>query len=294
LAKETTFVSIVIPMYNEKEAIGAELERITSTMEGSDYRYEIIVVDDGSTDDGAEIVAEWDGVRLIQHPSNRGVGAARTTGLRAAEGDLVAMTDADGTYPGEDIPRMVAELEEKNCDMVIGARTREAGTVRVLRSSAKSFIRLLAQYMTGQPIPDLNSGLRVMRRDVALKYQRYLPTTHSWVSTITLAMMNNGRSVTWVDIDYYPRVGKSTFHPITDPYNYLTLVVRTVMYFNPLRIFLPASLLLLLLGLAKTLYDNFVLHHIRESDVVILLSAVLVGMMGLLADLIVVQGRQVD
>jgi glycosyltransferase involved in cell wall biosynthesis len=294
LAEETTLVSIVIPMYNEREAIGAELERITSTMEACAYTYEIIVVDDGSADDGAEIVAQWDGVQLIQHPSNRGVGAARTTGLKAARGELVAMTDADGTYPGEDIPRMVAELQEKNCDMVIGARTREAGTVRVLRSSAKSFIRLLAQYMTGQPIPDLNSGLRVMRRDVALKYLRYLPTTHSWVSTITLAMMNNGRQVTWVDIDYFPRVGKSTFHPITDTYNYLTLVVRTVMYFNPLRIFLPASLVLFLLGLAKTLYDNFFLQNIRESDVVILLSAVLVGMMGLLADLIVVQGRQVD
>jgi len=178
--------------------------------------------------------------------------------------------------------------------MVIGARRREAGTVRWLRAPTKAFIRWLASYLTGVPIPDLNSGFRALRREVALRYLRYLPTTHSWVSTITLALLSNGHPVTWIPIDYYPRVGKSTFHPIKDTYNYLMLVVRAVMYFNPLRVFLPASLMLFLLGLAKTTYDNFVLHNIRESDVIILVTAFLIGMLGLLADLIVVQHRQVD
>jgi glycosyltransferase involved in cell wall biosynthesis len=281
-------------MYNEREAIGAELEILTATMEASGRPYEILVVDDGSTDGSAEIVRQWPAVRLVQHACNRGTGAARTTGLRLARGEVIAMTDADRTYPGQDIPRLLATLEEQNCDMVIGARRREAGTLRWLRSPAKAFIRWLAIYLTRQPIPDLNSGFRVFRREVALKYLRYLPNTHSWVSTITLAMLHNEHLVAWVPIDYYPRVGRSKFHPIADTYNYLTLVVRAVMYFNPLRVFLPSSLLLLLLGLSKTAYDNFVLHNIRESDVLILLSAVLVGMMGLLADLIVVQHRQVD
>ena len=281
-------------MYNEREAIGDELTLITSTMEDSGRPYEIIVVDDGSTDGGAEIVREWEDVQLIQHPTNRGVGAARTNGLRAARGEIVVMTDADGTYPDQDIPRLLVEMEEQGADMIIGARKKEAGTFRLLRSPAKNFIRWLAMYLTRQSIPDLNSGLRAFRREVALRYVRYLPTTHSWVSTITLAMLSNNRTVVWTPIEYYPRVGRSKFHPVTDTYNYLAMVVRTVMYFNPLRVFLPASLLLLVLGLAKTLYDNFVLRNIRESDVLILLSAVLVGMMGLLADLIVVQHRQVD
>jgi glycosyltransferase involved in cell wall biosynthesis len=287
-------ISIIIPMYNECEAIGHDLEQVTTVMDACGRPYEIIVVDDGSTDGSADVVRQWAGVQLLQHPFNRGTGAARTTGLRVAQGDIVVMTDADGTYPNQDIPRMVAMLEEQNADMIIGARQREAGTFRWLRSPAKNFIRMLAVYLVHQPIPDLNSGMRAFRRQVALRYLRYLPTTHSWVSTITLAMMNNGHLVCWMPIDYYPRIGKSKFHPITDTYNYLTLVVRTVMYFNPLRVFLPASLILFVLGLAKTLYDNFALHNIRESDIFILLTAIIVGMMGLLADLIVIQHRQVE
>jgi len=294
LTESTTLISIVIPMYNEERAIGAELERITATMERSGRPYEIIVVDDGSTDGSAEIVRRWEGVRLIQHPVNRGTGAARTTGLKAARGEVIVMTDADGTYPNQEMPRLVAVLEEQGCDMVIGARRREAGTVRWLRAPTKAFIRWLASYLTGVPIPDLNSGFRAFRRDIAMRYLNLLPNTHSWVSTITLTFLSNGHPVTWIPIDYYPRVGKSTFHPIKDTYNYLMLVVRAVMYFNPLRVFLPASLMLFLLGLVKTAYDNFVLHNIRESDVIILVTAFLIGMMGLLADLIVVQHRRVD
>jgi hypothetical protein len=189
------------------------------------------------------------------------------------------------------MPKLLDVLENSGAAMVIGARKREAGTLRVLRSPAKTFIRWLASYLARQPIPDLNSGMRVFRRDVWLKYRRYLPNTHSWVSTITLAMLTGGHLVQWVPIEYYPRVGKSTFHPIRDTYNYLTLVIRAITYFNPLRVFLPVSLTLFFLGLVKTLYDNFVFNHIRESDVIILLSALLIGMMGLLADLIVVQHR---
>ncbi len=296
MTESTTLISIVIPMYNEEQAIGAELERITAAMEQSGRPYEIIVVDDGSTDGSAEIVRRWEGVRLIQHPVNRGTGAARTTGLKAARGEVIVMTDADGTYPNQEMPRLVAVLEEQGCDMVIGARRRETGTLRWLRTPTKAFIRWLASYLTGVSIPDLNSGFRAFRRDIAMRYLNLLPTTHSWVSTITLTFMSNGYAVVFVPIDYYPRIGQSKFHPLKDTYNYLVQVVRTVMYFNPLKIFLPMSVVIFLFGFAKLIHDLFIAFYprVRESTVIILVLAFMVFMNGLLADLIVTQHRRVD
>lgn len=287
-------ISIIIPMYNEKEAIGAELELITATMEANGQPYEIIVVDDGSTDGCADIVRQWEQVRLIQHRFNRGTGAARTTGVKAARGDLVLMTDADSTYPNQDMPRMLEALE--GYDMVVGARRWEAGTLRWLRTPTKTFIRLLASYLTGFSIPDLNSGFRAFRRDIILRYLNVLPNTHSWVSTITIMMLSSGYAVNFIPIDYYKRRGKSKFHPLKDTYNYLIQVLRTVMYFNPLKIFVPLASLLFLAGTGKLIYDLFFAFfpRIRESTVIILVVAVLMLMNGLLADLIVTQHRRVD
>jgi len=244
-------ISIIIPMYNEEEAIGGDLDTIIQTMSGSDVPWEIIVVDDGSTDASAEIVQQREGVRLIQHPYNRGTGAARTTGLQHARGDVIVMTDGDGTYPNQDIPRLLTHIgepsalgpEDQGYDLVIGARTMETGSLKWLRSPAKLFIRLLASYMTGVGIPDLNSGLRAFKKGAAERFLDILPTTHSWVGTQTVAFLSEGYAVKFIPIDYYKRKGsRSSFHPITDTYNYLSLVVRTIMYFNPLKVFLPVAL----------------------------------------------------
>jgi len=286
-------VSVVIPVYNEEEAIGDDLDLILETMKNSGYDYEVIVVDDGSTDATAEIMQQRPGVRLIKHPTNRGVGAARTTGLRAARGEIVVMTDGDGTYPNQDIPRLVAEMEAHGWDMVVGARRREAGTVRWLRSPAKWFIRTLASYLTNTKIPDLNSGFKAFRRDLALRYLNILPTTHSWVSTITIAFLSDGYIVGYLPIDYYPRKGRSTFHPISDTYNYLSLVVRAVMYFEPLKVLLPVSLALFAIGGVKMIYDIFAYHfHFAPSTVIVILTAIQIGALGLLADLVAKRVQQ--
>jgi len=198
------------------------------------------------------------------------------------------MTDADGTYPNHDIPKLLAALAD--ADMVVGARRREAGTLPWLRAPAKWFIRMLASFLTNTHIPDLNSGFRAFKRDVALRYLTILPTTHSWVSTITLAFLSDGYSVTYVPIDYYPRKGRSSFHPITDTYNYITLVVRSIMYFNPLKVFLPVTGLLLLVGIIKFIRDLLVygsVFYIPGITLLLLFMAVQVGALGLLADLIV-------
>ena len=281
-------VSIVIPVYNEEEAIGDDLDLILKTMKDSGYNYEVIVVDDGSTDRTAEIVRGFEEVRMIQHPYNRGTGAARTTGLRAARGDVVVMTDGDGTYPNQDIPRLLAEMEAHDWDMIVGARRREAGTVRWLRSPTKWFIRMLASYLTNTKIPDLNSGFKAFRRDLALRYLNILPTTHSWVSTITIAFLSDGYIVGYLPIDYYPRKGRSTFHPITDTYNYLSLVVRAVMYFEPLKVFLPVSSVLICIAFLKLVRDIIFYRsfYVPSITVVLIFLSVQVAAIGLLADLV--------
>ena len=235
-----------------------------------------------------QIVSQLPHVRLLRHPYNRGTGAALKTGIRAAHGDLIVMTDGDGTYPNPDIPKLLQYLGEY--DMVVGARTSEQGTLKFLRVPAKAFIRSLASFMTGVKIPDLNSGMRAFRKHEAHKSFRFLPSGHSWVSTITMAYLSSDYTVKYVPIDYFPRKGKSSFHFIADTYGYLMLVVRVVMYFNPLKIFLPASFLLVAIGILKFIRDIIYYQNaffVPGSTIVILLMGVQLAAIGLLADLIV-------
>lgn len=283
-------VSVVVPAFNEEEAIGLVLDDIFTVMEPLGIPYEVIVVDDGSTDRTRAICEARPKVKVISHPHNRGNGAARTTGVKAARGRYIIMTDADGTYPIDAFPKMIEELA--HCDMVIGAREREMGSMRWLRSLAKEFIKALASYMTQTKIPDLNSGLRAMKRELVLEFLPILPKTHSWVSTITMAFLSSDYVVKWIPVPYYKRIGRSTFHPINDTYNYLMLVVRTIMYFNPLRFFVPLSMTLLAIGFGKMIYDIFAYRfHFAPSTVMLVLTGIHMGAIGLLADLIVRRSR---
>ncbi len=290
-------VSMIVPAFNEEAAIGDELDDLRAALDASGMTWEILVIDDGSTDRTAEIAATRPFARTIAHAHNRGNGAARTTGVRAARGHIVAFTDADRTYPVNRLPEMLAMMEN-GADMVIGARRVEAGTLRFLRIPAKAFIRKLAEYMTGSRIPDLNSGLRVQRRDETRRFLPILPSSHSWVSTITIAFLSADFVVKWLPIDYFPRVGRSTFHPLRDSYNYLSLVIRTVMYFNPLKIFLPLSILLTVGGTLKYfVYDifwrvvlgaeTFYMPSMPSTTLALIVSGLQVAVIGLLADLIV-------
>jgi glycosyltransferase involved in cell wall biosynthesis len=285
-------VSIIIPVYNEEAAIGDDLDTIIETMDASSTPYEIIVVDDGSTDRSADIARKRKGVKLIQHTYNRGVGAARTTGVRAAKGEVIVMTDGDGTYPNHEIPRLLGYIGEY--DMVIGARRRETGSLKPLRSLVKLFVRLLASYLTGVRIPDLNSGFRAFKKEIAEEFLNILPATHSWVGTITIAFLSEGHSVKFIPIDYYKRKGrKSSIHPISDTYNYISLVVRTIMYFNPLKVFLPVTLVLVSIATIKLIRDIIVYRslYIPGITLMLVLTAIQIGAIGLLADLIVKRSR---
>lgn len=286
-------VSIVLPVYNEKGHLGAEIDRIRAAMDRSRYSYEIIVVDDGSNDGSGDALRRIDGIRLIQFGTNRGSGSARKFGTRAARGRVVVWTDVDMTYPNDLIPELVDQLD--GYDQVVGARTSEQGTHKVFRVPAKLFIRKLASYLVQTPIPDLNSGLRAFRRDVALQYVSQLPPGFSCVTTITLTFLAHGYSVRYWDIEYSERAGSSKFHWWTDTRRYLLQVIRMTLSFNPLRVFLPLGLLLLVVGGAKLVYDVTANDwKVAINTLLILFAAFQVFMIGMLADLVGRATRAVD
>jgi hypothetical protein len=199
------------------------------------------------------------------------------------------MIDGDGSYSSKDILVLLNDMDQY--DMVIGARKGETGTLRLIRKPTKWVLRRLAEYISHEKIPDLNSGLRAFKKELALKYFNILPEGHSWVSTITIAFLCDHYNVKYIPVDYYSRKGRSTFHPIADTTAYFLLIFRTIMYFKPLRIFAPIAAIVFTVGVIRTIYDAKILHDIKESDVIIVLAGILIGALGLLADLIVKKSR---
>ena len=282
---EALDVSVVLPVFNERGHVREEIDRIRRALTASPYSFEIIVVDDGS-DDGSETeLPAIEGIRLIRHNRNRGAGSARRTGTSAATGRIVVWTDVDMSYPNDEIPMLVKELD--GYDQVVGARRTEEGKQRFFRVPAKWFIRKLASYLTETAIPDLNSGLRAFRRDVAMQYVHHLPAGFSCVTTLTMSFLANGYSVKYVPIDYRPRAGTSKFHWWRDTKRYLLQVLRMSLSYNPLKVFLPIGLILLAVGLAKLGYDwvdkDF---RLAANTLLILFASLQAITVGLLADLI--------
>jgi len=293
MSSSRPYASIILPCYNEEDHVVAEIARICAAMDASGYCYELIAFDDASTDQTLarlyEAAPEYPQLQIQHFPRNGGSGTVRRIGTQRARGDIVVWTDADMTYPNERIPEFLQILEKNSwVDQVVGARTSEEGTHKMLRVPAKWFIRKLAEWLTRSSIPDLNSGLRAFRRDVARPYLRLLPPGFSCVTTITLAFLSNQHHVQYVPIKYAKRSGKSKFRFISDAYRYILQVLRMVMYFNPLNVLMPVALSLLGLGLAKGIFD-IVVHPLRfaVNTVLIFLTGLIIASLGLLADLIV-------
>ena len=287
------YVTIVLPCYNEEGHVVAEIERISAAMDASGYTYELVCVDDASTDGTLarlyEAAPRFPNMEIVHFHRNGGSGVVRRLGSERARGEIVVWTDADMTYPNERIPELVQILEkDPTIDQVVGARTSEQGTYKALRVPAKWFIRKLAERLTGAKIPDLNSGMRAFRRSVSLPYLRLLPPGFSCVTTITVAFLANQHELYFLPIEYYKRAGKSKFKFIKDAYRYILQVLRMVMYFNPLKVLMPVALFLLGLGVVKGIYDVSA-HPVKVAldTVLIFVTGLIIASMALLADLIV-------
>jgi len=287
-----TDISIVIPAYNEEKSIEKVIKKIKNAFNKSPFKIEIIVVDDASTDKTAKI-AKKQKVKAITNYKNLGPGASFKKGVLKAQGKYIGLIDADNTYEPKDFPKMLKLA--KNYDQVIGSRCKEAGTFKLLRIPAKWLIKTLASYLTKTKIPDLNSGYRVYKKQTLEKYLWLLPDGFSYVSTSTMAFLSNNHPTAWFKTNYYKRTGESKFHPFKDTYNYLLTIIKIIMYFNPLRIFLPLALIIFTIGIIKSLIDFFIIiHRLQLSDIIIILAALMIAVLGLIADLIVTVGKSFD
>ena len=285
----TVHLSIVIPCFNESACVEKTLRDLVAILESvaSISEYEVILVDDGSTDDTAR-KAEATGIgKIIRHHRNLGYGAALKTGVANARFELICITDCDGTYPNRFIPELLKEMSEYNSEMAVGARVGASVAIPLVRRPAKWFLRTLAKYLTGCPIPDLNSGLRIFRKEVFNRFFSFLPDGFSLTTTITMAMLSNGLTVRFVPIDYYPRIGRSKIRPIHDTLNFMLLVVRMGLFYRPLKFFVPIAFILFMLAIAIAVFSFVFFGQIADiSTLVLAVAAFQVAMIACLAELI--------
>ncbi|MCP4678325.1 MAG: glycosyltransferase family 2 protein [Deltaproteobacteria bacterium] len=280
-------LSVVIPAYNEEGAIYETVTLIHDTLHDAECDFEIIVVDDASTDGTSTTLDQMNitGLTVIRHTLNKGYGGALKTGVRAATRPMLVITDADGTYPNERIAELAARL--KNKDMIVGARTGKNVRIPLIRRPAKWCIGKLANYLARYKIPDINSGLRVFKRETLLRYLNILPDGFSFTTTITLAMLTCGDQVEYTPIDYAHRVGKSKIKPIRDTLNFIQLIIRTILLFEPLRIFIPAAFFMFIAAVGVFAYSWLWTSKILDMTVAVLtVGSLQILATGMIADMI--------
>jgi len=274
---EGPLLSIIIPTYNEERAIASTIEGIFKLGLAS---YELLVIDDGSSDNTAEVARAAD-AKVISHPYNIGNGAAVKTGIRAARGKVVIFLDGDGQHDPTDIPRLVSLIDRYH--MVVGARTSRSET-HWHRDFANFIYNRFASFVADFRIHDLTSGFRAMRRDDALRFCDMFPNRFSYPTTSTLAFLRSGRSVAYVPIKTRFRVGKSKIRLVADGFEFLLIITKIAMTFSPFRVFLPVSSFLFSLGAFRYAYTYWQFGRFTNMSHLLINSSIIVFMLGLIAE----------
>ncbi len=286
-------LSLLIPCFNEQGAIEATVRTAAESLRATGEPFEIVVINDGSSDASAQVLGGLNipELKVRTHSVNQGYSASLKNGIRKSSGEVIAMLDADGTYPVKEIGTLVHLLKEKNVDMVVGARTKAGVQIPWVRRPAKWVINKLANTLTGMKIPDLNSGMRVFTRSLAEQFMHLYPKRFSFTTTITLAALTNDYQVHFEPIEYYKRTGKSTmssgFNGVRHFLQFMNLIVRIVTYFRPLRFFAWPSAILMVAGLATIVDTLMKQDNISDAGLLLLLTGLQIGLFGMLAEIVV-------
>ncbi|MFC1756659.1 glycosyltransferase family 2 protein [Patescibacteria group bacterium] len=283
--------SIIIPVYNEAETIKNTVSGIIDTLEPQFSRnYEIILVNDCSTDKCEEILEQIhnspDPTIVLHHPINKGYGASLKTGIRHSKYNWIIIMDGDGTYPVHSIPDLIKQ--SNNYDLITGHRQINGKGIPFERRWAKNFLNRFTSYLVSSKIPDLNCGLRMFKKDIVIKYWDLFPEKFSFTSTLTMVCLSHSYPTKFIPIEYYKRKGKSSIRAV-DFINFLKLVTKLSLFFRPIKVFLPLSLLLLAVPLVLTvLFFLGIISTFYDTTILILFATALQTLFfGLLAEIVI-------
>lgn len=279
-------ISVVIPAFNEEDAIGATVEKVREVLSGAgETEFEVIVVDDGSSDRTGEIAASH-GARVITKLQNLGYGNSLKLGIHSAKYDTIIITDADGTYPIDQMPALLAKFRQ-GFNMVVGARTGEHYRESVIKSPLRRILKWLVEFTAGRRIPDINSGLRIFSKLEAVPFFNHLSEGFSFTTSITLGYMLKMKYVEYIPIPYHKRVGRTKVRLFRDSLRTVQFIVQAILYYNPMKIFLVLAGLSAAIGTVM-IFGGFFFHLITAAMLGVggILMAVMVFALGLLGELL--------
>lgn len=285
--KKSKSCGIVVPVYNEESVIEdtlSRLRKVTATI--PDWTFELICVDDGSSDKSGHVLANIPDITFLSHEANRGYGAALRTGLNNCDHEWVFIVDADATYPIEDLPVLIKEITGRVA-MVVGARRGQGITLSPFRRLARWILRKMTHILTGTMVPDLNSGMRIFKHRLYREFKTLLPLGFSFTTTLTMAALYSNYKIIYVPINYAQRVGKSNIKPVKDFFGFVMLILRIATYFEPMRFFLPLAFGTMALGFFKAFRDFILLGQIGPLAVIVFLMGVQIFVTGIIAEVIV-------
>jgi glycosyltransferase involved in cell wall biosynthesis len=275
-------LSFLVPVHNEEKVILSTLVKCHDQLKSLGINFEMIVINDGSTDKTKEALSEIDFARILHNPYNIGYGASLKRGISESQGNWIMIIDADGTYPIDHIGKIVEQAGEY--DMVVGSRKHDKDHFG--RKPAKWMLKKLASFLAGTKIPDLNSGMRIFRRSIAIEFWHLFPSRFSFTSTITLACFAHNYFVRYVDIPYYTRVGRSGIKP-RNFFDFIALIIKVVVYFKPLKMLSPIAFIFFAVGLGKLVKDFIVDGYIGTLAFLLILFSIQMFFLAVISEVII-------